>query len=115
MTTEARITINRNPDAPRSAPKLNPARGANKELGEQIRRRRKQIHDQARVDMAVAEQQQEAAKTAEPPPPRENIDSIEIPLRNGLKIEHGPPNGLSLLDRIARFYGGRDPRCRSSG
>ena len=109
MTTEARITINRNPDAPRSAPKLNPARGANKELGEQIRRRRKQIHDQARVDAAISEQQQEAAKTAEPPPPREDINSIEVPLRNGMKVEYGPPNGISLLDRIARFYGGRDP------
>ncbi len=109
MTTEARITINRSPDAPRAAPKLNPARGANKELGDQIRRRRKQIHDQARVDAAVTEQQQEDAKNVPPPPPREDIDSIEVPLRSGMTIEYGPPNGISLLDRIARFYGGRDP------
>src|ERR1700722_10657608 len=109
MTTEARITINRNPDAPRSAPKLNPARGANKELGDQIRRRRKQIHDQARVDAAVTEQQQEDAKNDPPPPPREDIGSIQVPLRNVMTIEYGPPNGVSLPDRIARFYGGLDP------
>jgi hypothetical protein len=109
MTTEARITINRSPAAPRKEGRLNPARQANEAVGEQIRRRRKKIHDQARIDAAVTEQQQEAAKTAEPPPPREDIDSIEVPLRNGMTVEYGPPNGISLLDRIARFYGGRDP------
>ena len=109
MATEARITINRSPDAPRAAPKLNPARQANEALGEQVRRRRKQIHEQARVDAAVAEQAEEAAKEVKPPEPREDIDSVEVTLRNGLTVEYGPPTGISLLDRIARFYGGRDP------
>src|SRR5690242_20536902 len=109
MATEARITINRNPDAPATGSKFNPARQSNEAVGEQIRRRRKKIHDQARVDAAVAEQAEEAAKEATPPPPREDIDTIEVTLRNGLTLEYGPPTGISLLDRIARFYGGRDP------
>ncbi len=109
MAPEARITINRNPDEPRQGPKPDPAREANQARAEAVRKRRKEIHDQARRDAAVAEQQQEAAQEAELAPPREDIDSIEVTLRNGLTVEYGPPTGISLLDRIARFYGGRDP------
>lgn len=109
----ARVTVNRNPDAPPAGPsKLNPGRRqASKEMAETIRTRRSAIHQQARQEIAgnAAEDAAKAAKPVEAPPEREDIESIELTLRKGLVVVYGPPSGISLLDRIARLYAGRDP------
>jgi hypothetical protein len=109
---EARIVINRNPEDPVKAPKFADA----KAVGDQIRARRKQIHDQAKVDAAGAGLGPAGAEDQVPAPPREDIDSIEITLLDGRVVEYGPPNNISLSDRIARLYstrtiaeGGPDP------
>jgi hypothetical protein len=112
---EARIVINRNPADPGKASKFAAASANAKVVGEQIRERRKQIHQQAKVDAAGAGLGPDAQEQ-EPAPEREDIESIEITLRDGRVIEYGPPNNISLSDRIARLYstrsvseGGPDP------
>ena len=107
-----RVVINRNPDAPPGTSKLNPGRRqASKEAAEGIMARRAAIHRRARDEIAGnhAADAAQAAKPVVAPPERENIDSIEITLRNGMAIVYGPPSGISLMDRIARLYAGRDP------
>lgn len=103
--TEARITINRSPPDPDKPGKMTKANADNKVVAEQIRQRRAQIHTQAKTDAAnMADVPQEDQPAA---PERENIESIEIPLRDGRVVEYGPPNNISLSDRIARLYSAR--------
>jgi len=112
---EARIVINRNPEDPAKAPKFATAAANNKVIGEQIRSRRADIHKQAKLDAAGAGLGP-AQEDQAPAPEREDIESIEITLRDGRVVEYGPPNNISLSDRIARLYstrsvaeGGPDP------
>ncbi|HMJ99786.1 MAG TPA: hypothetical protein VK552_10760, partial [Reyranella sp.] len=100
---EARIVINRNPEDPVKAPKFADA----KAVGDQIRARRKQIHQQAKID-AVGGIAPESVEMP-PPPVREDLETIEFTAPNGLLIEYGPRHDISLVDRIARLYSGRDP------
>lgn len=109
MATEARLVIDRsNPTDPDKVGKLTQAHAEQKVVGDQIRERRKQIHQQAKVDAGgpgIAEDD-----TPLPPPPvREDIDTIEFTAPNGLLVEYGPRHDISLVDRIARLYNGRDP------
>jgi hypothetical protein len=107
--SEARLVIDRgNPPNPeQQSGKLSRASADNKQIAEQIRQRRKQIHEQARVDTAgpgIAPNPE-----ATPPPVREDIETIEFTAPNGQIIEYGPRHDISLVDRIARMYSGRDP------
>lgn len=113
---EARIIINRDPsDSAKVPAKLMRDAAANNEaIADEVRKRRKEIHKQAKIDLAgegLGPQEEPV-----PAPEREDIDSIEIPLRDGRVLEYGPPAGISLSDRIARLYstrslaeGGADP------
>lgn len=105
MASEARIVINRDPSEPSKHGRMTEAAQNNKVIAEQVRARRKHIHEQAKVDSSG----EGLPPIAEPvaPPEREDIDSIEIPLRDGRIIEYGPPAGISLSDRIARLYSAR--------
>lgn len=100
--SEHRIVINRDPPDPNKAGKLTQAAAA----AEQVRERRKQIHNQAKVDNVGPGI---AAEPEVPPPVREDLDSIEFVAPNGLLIEYGPRHDISLIDRISRLYSGRDP------
>lgn len=103
MPSDARIVINRDPPDPNKAGKLTQAAAA----ADQIRERRKQIHAQAKVDNTGAAIAPEVEAT--PPPVREDLDSVEFVAPNGLLVEYGPRQDISLVDRIARLYSGRDP------
>lgn len=99
----AKLTINRNPgEKPNGPSKMAEAAVTAAE----IRKRREQIHAQAKLDVAghglgPAQEDPVAA------PEREDLESIEIPLRDGRIVEYGPPTNVSLSDRIARLYSGR--------
>lgn len=86
--------------------KFNAAATTNKVVADQIKSRRRDIHRQAKLDAAGVGTTPETQDPV-PAPERENIDSIEIPLRDGRIIDYGPPAGISLSDRIARLYSGR--------
>lgn len=112
--SEARLVIDRNPPDPSKAGKLTQAAADARVVGDQIRERRRQIHEQAKVDASGAGLGPEVE--TKPAPEREDIESIEITLRDGRVIEYGPPGNISLSDRIARLYstrtlaeGGPDP------
>lgn len=107
LKPEARLVIDRNPADPGTIGKLTKASRDNAEIGEQIRARRKEIHNQAKVDATGAPIEPDALP--DPPPVREDIDTIEFTAPNGLLIEYGPRHDISLIDRIARLYNGRDP------
>lgn len=81
------------------------AKTRNKAVEEEIRARRRAIHNQAQQDISaqVEPEQREPVQV----PVREDLESIEIKLRDGREIEYGPPNGISLADRIARLFSGR--------
>lgn len=104
MPSEAKFVIHRDPPDPNKAGKLTQAADA----ATQIRERRKQIHAQAKVDNAGTGMSLET-EPAPPPPVREDLDSVEFVAPNGLLIEYGPRHDISLVDRIARLYSGRDP------
>lgn len=101
--SEARIVINRPPPDPGNPGKLTQAAA----VADHIRERRKQIHTQAKIDNAGPGI---ASELDTPPPPvREDIESIEFTAPNGMLLEYGPRNDISIVDRIARMYNGRDP------
>lgn len=102
--SEARIVINRDPPDPGKAGKLTQAAAT----ADAIRERRKQIHAQAKVDNSGPGIAPETVEPV-PPPIREDLESIEFLAPNGLLIEYGPRHDISLVDRIARLYSGRDP------
>ena len=103
---EARLVIDRNPQNPDKVGRLTQGAADAKVVGDQIRSRRKEIHEQAKSDAAGAGIG-DPVEDAQPAPEREDIESIEIPLRDGRLVEYGPPPGISLSDRIARLYSGR--------
>lgn len=108
MATEARLVIDRsNPSDPDKVGKLTQANADQKVIGDQIRERRKQIHTQAKIDAVGPPIANE--EPLPPPPVREDIDTIEFTAPNGIIIEYGPRHDISLVDRIARLYNGRDP------
>lgn len=82
------------------------AKARNKAVEEEIRARRRAIHTQAERDISGAQEPQEQAEPVEAPL-REDIEAIEITLRDGRVVEYGPPIGVSLSDRIARLFSGR--------
>lgn len=75
-------------------------------VAEQLKKRRAQIHKQAKMEIGGVgvDAPQEDPVAA---PVREDIESIEITLRDGRVVEYGPPTNISLADRIARLYSGR--------
>lgn len=103
MPPEARIVIDRTPADPGKVGKLTQA-AATADL---IRERRKQIHTQAKVDVAGAGIAPDPV--VEAPPIREDVDSIEFTAPDGTVLEYGPRHDISIVDRIARMYNGRDP------
>lgn len=106
---EARIVINRNPDAATGAgAKMSAATKKNEVAAEQIRARRQQIHSQAQTDLSRPSGS-DPAEEMPPPPVREDLETVEFTAPNGMIIEYGPRNDISLVDRIARLYNGRDP------
>ena len=115
---EAKLVIERSPVNTENKPpggRFAAATANAKAVAESIKEKRKRIHDQAALDVAGGGLNQ-AARDGEPLPERENIDSIEIPLRDGRVVEYGPPSGISLSERIARLFstrsaaeGGPDP------
>jgi hypothetical protein len=107
---EAKLVINRDPGAAPDEPnRFANAKAANVATAEQIRARRKQIHEQARSDSTGAGIKPEPEAPTEPPPVREPLESIEFTAPNGMVIVYGPRNDISLVDRIARIYNQRDP------
>jgi hypothetical protein len=106
MASEARITINRQPTSDGPGPMGQAAEGQ-KANREEILRRRKQIHEQARTDLSHSTAPTDEPPP-EPPPHRENIETIEFTAPNGLTIEYGPRADISTIDRVARIYAGRD-------
>lgn len=104
---DARIVINRDPAQPatRNPAAETEAKSRNKEIEKQIRERRRQIHNQADTDLSSLTEQEQTER--EPAPIREDIESIEITLRDGRIVEYGPPTGVSLSDRIARLFSSR--------
>jgi hypothetical protein len=101
--SEARLVIGRNPET-RQQTGFGEATAANEAIAKQVKATRQRIHQQAKVDAAGGGG---ATEEPVPAPPREEIDSIEVPLRDGRVVEYGPPTGISLNDRIARLYSGR--------
>lgn len=83
------------------------AKERNKRTAEDVRKRRKAIHDQALADINGSNKSPDDAADPTPAPPRENIESIEVTLSDGRVVVYGPPNGISLSDRIARLFSGR--------
>lgn len=107
--SEARIVINRPPPDPDKVGPLTQATANAKAVGEQIRSRRAAIHQQARVDTAGPGIDPQTDTPPPPPPVREDIESVEFTAPNGMLLEYGPRNDISVVDRIARLYNGRDP------
>lgn len=108
MASEAKITVHRDPPDPNKVGPLTQASTNAKVIGDQIRSRRAAIHQQARVD-AAGPGIDPKIENPEPPPIREDIESIEFVAPNGMLIEYGPRHDISVVDRIARLYNGRDP------
>lgn len=105
------MSVDRNPQMPPVPGKLSSAKKANEAAREQVLARRAHVHQQHREEMAAREADAESAsqvQEASPPPQREDIETIEFDAPNGLHIEYGPPRNVSLWDRIARMYAGRD-------
>lgn len=108
---EFKLSINRNPgEAPKTG-KLAEAKAAREEAAGLIRARRAQIHERHKLEQSQLDEDDAADRDRpkEPLPERENIESIEFTLPNGLEIEYGPPAGVSLLARLTDFFGDRDP------
>jgi len=72
-----------------------------------VRARRKQIAEQAKLDAAGVVEQEPAP--SEQMPTREDIDTIDVTLRDGRIVTYGPPRGISTQDRIVRMFSGRSP------
>lgn len=104
--TEGRIVITRDPPAQANGGKFAAAAANAKATGEQIRQRRQQIHTQARADASAVPIA--PPPDLDPPPVRENLESVTFTAPNGMEIEYGPRTDISLTDRIARMYSGRD-------
>jgi hypothetical protein len=104
----ARVVIDHSVQSGKETGKAQAAKEANRDAAAQIRARRKQIHDQAERDMAGARSSPEPSEPIDAPV-REDVEAIEIPLRDGRIIEYGPPVGISITDRIARLYSSRPP------
>lgn len=104
MPSEAKIVINRDPPDPDKVGKLTQAAANARVIGDQIKDRRQKIHEQAKLDASGGGL---APQESVPAPEREDIDSIEITLRDGRVVEYGPPPNISLSDRIARLYSAR--------
>lgn len=110
--SEARLVINRSPDDPAKAGqpgKMAAATASAAAVREQIDSRRKKIFDQAKIDRSGSGIKDEPVDPGPPPPVREDLESIEFTAPNGMTIEYGPRHDISLVDRIARMYNGRDP------
>lgn len=105
MATEAKLVIERQPADPnKPSGRFAAAAAHNKAAAEEIKARRKKIHDQSALDAGGSAPE---AKDGVPLPEREDIESIEITLRDGRVVEYGPPTGISLSDRIARLFSSR--------
>lgn len=106
---EGLVTINRDPAKPTANGSKGFAAAASgtKATAEQIKARRRQIHDQARQEASGAPIAPEP-EPVEAPPVREDLESIEFTAPNGLTIVYGPRADISLIDRIARIYSGRE-------
>lgn len=110
MSEEARIVINRDPPKPANGTKGFAAAGASvKATAEQIRARRQQIHAQARSEATGSPGAPPDPVDVPPPPVRENLETVEFTAPNGVTIEYGPRNDISMVDRIARLFANRDP------
>jgi hypothetical protein len=107
---QPRVVIQRDPaNPPASGNRLTQAAANAKVSAEQIKQRRKEIHQQAKADLSNAPGQNAPEEMpTEPVPVRENLTSIEFTAPNGLEIVYGPRTDISLSDRIARMFSGRD-------
>lgn len=105
---EGRVVIERQPSAQANGGKFAAATASSKATAEQIKQRRLQIHTQAKAEATGASLPEDKPE-AEPPPVREDLETIEFTAPNGVTIEYGPRNDISLVDRIARLFANRDP------
>lgn len=90
------------------------ARAANvgKDTREGARAARAAVRDKARSEVAsgqYAGPDEPVVDVSPPAAPRENLDSVELELPNGLRVEFGPPVGVALSTKLLLFFGGRDP------
>lgn len=106
--SEARLIINRNPDDPAKSAEPGKLTQAGRDA-DAIKARRRQIHDQAARDKSGVDANPPPDAPTDPPPIREDIESIEFVAPDGRTFEYGPRTDISLVDRIARMYNGRDP------
>lgn len=102
-----KFTINHSLTPGKETPQAAAVRKQREETAKTVRARRQKIHEQAAADAAGASMQQTPDRQPVQAPVREDIESIEIPLPNGVVVEYGPPRGVSLQDRIVRMYSGR--------
>lgn len=103
---EGKVVIERDPSNPSAnGAKLSQAAAGTKVIADQIKERRKQIHTQARADLGPAPP---VEVEVVPPPAREDLETIEFTAPNGMVIVYGPRTDISLIDRIARIYSGRE-------
>lgn len=110
---EAKLVIDRNPPSPDKPPtgRFAAANAAAKANAEDIKARRGKIHEQAKID-ALGGGSDVGAKDGVAVPERENIETIDVPLRDGRVVTYGPPTGISLSERIARMFA---PRAAAEG
>ena len=108
MASEARLVINRNPDDP--AKSVDPGKMTQaRATADNIKAERKRIHGQAARDRSGVDATPPPDVPTDPPPVREDIESVEFTSPDGRVFEYGPRTDISLVDRIARMYNGRDP------
>ena|ERR1700761_5872413 len=101
-----KITITRDAGQPGTG-KMTQAKAGADALRQEVQNRRKQIHDQAKIDALGASDSPFLTQDPVEAPERENLESIEFTLPDGRQIEYGPPSGISLSDRIARLFSAR--------
>ena len=106
----AAISINK--DSTTAAAALAAATRGSGEAQDNGRAARKALVDRARQEAAsgVYAGADRAPVAAAPPEdvPDRNLDSLTFDLPNGMRVEFGPPAGVSLTAKMLAIYAGRD-------
>jgi hypothetical protein len=108
----AAITINTDPTAAAAA--LAAATKGPGEAQDPGRQHRKALVEKARQEAQSGVYAGTETGSAAPPPtaaediPDRNLDSVTFDLPNGMRVEFGPPNGVSLTAKMLAIYQGRD-------
>ena len=70
-----------------------------------LRRVREDLIQKTAARAAGAAPAADAPPAAPPEKPREDVDSVEVKLPNGLVVEFGPPAGVALTFKLAQILG----------